>query len=486
VALLDELRSFWRAESRDHRLALVVIVIAGLLLRLLTLSQPMRYDESITYLEFVRLPVSQALSHYDYPNNHLFHTLLAKASVAAFGNSPWAIRLPSFLAGIALIPLSYGMARTLYGARVAIISAALVASSGMLSMFATNARGYSIEAAAFVALVLVAARLLRAPSVSLWAAYAVTAAIGMWTIPVMLYPIGAVSLWLALNLLVERRRPELSWLAASLGGGALLTLLAYWPVFSHAGLAAVVGNKFVESTDWPQFLADLAVFGWSTLKSWGLGVPLLVTAALLAAAGFGVFRQGRHSTIRVGLPLGVFVWCAWLLVVTHRAPVPRMWMWCIPVFASLAGVGIVDALDRFPRLALAAARVPLIASFAAIVGVASVALSGAILRNRDTGAFVDAEETAAQIAPVLKQGDRVVAAIPTNGPLSYYLDRLGVDPAYMRLDEVDASRLIVVVNESEGESVDDVTTNSKQFVVTQLVNRPLSKVFLLERRDAPK
>jgi hypothetical protein len=134
----------------------------------------------------------------------------------------------------------------------------------------------------------------------------------------------------------------------------------------------------------------------------------------------------------------------------------------------------------------AAARVPLIAIYAAIAGGASVVLSGAILRNRDTGAFADAEATAAQIAPVLKQGDRVVAAIPGNGPLSYYLDRLGVDPAYVRLDEADASRLIVVVNEGEGESVDDVTSNSKQFIVTQLVNRPLSKVFLLERRDAPK
>jgi len=39
----------------------------------------------------------------------------------------------------------------------------------------------------------------RAPSTADWIAFAVVAALGLWTIPVMLFPLGAVALWLALS-----------------------------------------------------------------------------------------------------------------------------------------------------------------------------------------------------------------------------------------------------------------------------------------------
>ncbi|HEX7939467.1 MAG TPA: glycosyltransferase family 39 protein [Gemmatimonadaceae bacterium] len=490
MSLPGELRAFWRAEARDHRIALVVIVIAGVILRLLTLSQPMRYDESVTYLEFVRHPLAQALSRYDYPNNHLFHTLLAKASVAAFGNQPWALRLPAFVAGVCIVPLSYAVARVLYGGRPAVLAAGLVASSGVLALYSTNARGYSILILLFLILVLVAARIIAAATRTLWLTFAVVAALGVWTIPVMLYPLGAVSLWLGLSLLTSGRRRELPWLAGALALGAALTVLAYGPVFSHAGLAAVTRNGFVASTEWTKFLGDLAIAAWDTLMSWGLGLPPLVSAMLLAAAVIALARHERVSRFAVGLPLAAFVWDAWLLMVTHRAPFPRIWLWCVPVALAVAGAGIVDVVDRSRRLALLKPRIPMLAALASLVFAASVALSGAVLLTRDTGTFVDAEATATQLSHLLRPGDRVLAVIPTNGPLAYYLDRLGVDSSYMKTDESLAKRLIVVVNEGEEETVQDVlrypdASDSNKFAASLIAQRPLSKVYLLERRDAP-
>src|SRR5919201_72501 len=93
LLLIDELRDAWRSESRDHRVALAIIAVIGINLRLLYIHQPMRYDEAVTYMYFVRQPWWQALSDYTYPNNHVFHTLLAKAAVSAFGNTPWALRV---------------------------------------------------------------------------------------------------------------------------------------------------------------------------------------------------------------------------------------------------------------------------------------------------------------------------------------------------------------------------------------------------------
>lgn len=486
-----DLRAFWRSEPGDHRAALIVIVLTGVALRLLNLWQPMRYDESVTYLEFIRHPLSQALSRYDQPNNHVFHTLLAKGSAAAFGNAPWALRLPAFLAGVALIPLAYAVARALHNARAALIAAALVASSGVLALYSTNARGYSIVVLAFLVLVLIAARLIHAPSARLWAAFAITSAIGVWTVPVMLYPLGAAALWLALSLAVDGRKRELAWLAGALAAGVALTLIVFGPVFSRAGITAIARTNLAAPTEWTQFLGDLAMAGWDTLRSWGLGLPPVVYAAVLAAAATALARHKQLTSFRVGLPLAAFVWSAWLLVATHRAPSPRIWLWCFPVLAALAGAGLVSVLEQSKRAVRVAAQVPFVAALIAVGGAASVAASGAVLQTRDTGTFVDAEATAMQLAPILRPGDRVIAAIPTSGPLAYYFHRLGIDPAYLRLDEADAQRLIVVVNEGENETAEEVlqdpaARDTVRFVSSVIAERSLSKVLLFERRHAPR
>src|SRR5262245_2123319 len=221
------------------------------------LGQPMRYDESITYLLFVRRPWADALSLYTYPNNHVFHTLLAKASVTVFGDAPWAIRLPAFLAGVLVVPATYAAARALYGARAALVAAAIVAASGALTLYATNARGYSLVVLAFLLLVVIGARLLNGGPSSLWFTFAVVAALGLWTVPTMMYPLGTVAVWLALSLLIDRRTGELRRLGTALGVTAALTILAYWPVITREGVGAITRNRFVASTGWFEFFEQL-------------------------------------------------------------------------------------------------------------------------------------------------------------------------------------------------------------------------------------
>src|SRR4051812_19745302 len=76
VLLVDELREAWRDEPRAYRFALGAMLAVAIALRLAHVGQPMRYDESVTYLYFVRLSWYDAVSLYTYPNNHVFHTLL--------------------------------------------------------------------------------------------------------------------------------------------------------------------------------------------------------------------------------------------------------------------------------------------------------------------------------------------------------------------------------------------------------------------------
>ena len=461
VIVIDELREAWRSESSEHRLVLTTVFAIAIALRLMYLSQPMRYDEAVTYMYFVRLPWSDALSTYTYPNNHLFHTFLAKGAVSMFGNQPWALRLPAFLAGIAVVPASYVVARELYGSRAALIAAALLSTSALLIVFSTNARGYMLMVLAFLLLVLIAIRLLRGGPRALWTHFAVIAALGLWTIPSMLYPFGAVCLWMALTFLVDERRADLRQLAVAVAVTAGLTALLYWPVVANDGIAAITRNRFVLPSPWFQFLGDLPKTMREALRSWGLGLPPFVSLLFAGLAVIGLRRHRVLSPFRVGLPLAIFVWSCWMLVVSHRAPFARTWIWVLPVVAPLVGGGLVLLLESWPRLKnVAERRIPAVAVGLALITAVSVVMSFSVLLTRDTGTYREAEDAAAVLERVLRPGDRVLAAIPTNGPLDYYLARGGVDRRHLTQDERTANRIFAVVDQGEGQTLADVVAYS--------------------------
>ena len=116
----------------------------------------MRVDEAAAWLFYSSKSALYALVSYTLPNNHVFHSMLVSVSTFIFGNHPWAIRLPAFVAGVAMIPMSYVAAKRFYGEGAGLITAAFVASSSVLVEFSTNARGYTLVAAIFLALILLA------------------------------------------------------------------------------------------------------------------------------------------------------------------------------------------------------------------------------------------------------------------------------------------------------------------------------------------
>lgn len=491
MVLLDELREAWRNESSDHRRALAIIIVIAIALRLMYIAQPMRYDEAVAYMYFVRLPWDEALSTYTHQSNHLFHTALAKASVSVFGSAPWALRVPAFLAGTLVVPATYAVARAIYGARPALIATALAGSSGVLVLFSTNARGYSLVVLAFLLLVLLAIRLLRGAPSDQWIAFAVVAVLGLWTVPVMLYPLGTVAIWFTLSALVEGKRAELRRLLIALGVAGGLTLLAYSPVITREGYATITRNRDVVASGWLEFFEVLPGTLGEALNSWGLGLPPVVSFLLLACAMTALLRHSAVSHFRIGIPLAAFVWSAWLLVVNHRAPFARVWLWLAPIAACLAGAGLLLVLETWKRTRrLAQQRTPAIAAGIALLGAASVVTSLAVLLARDTGTYREAEDAATVLKQTIRPGDRVLAGIPTSGPLDYYLHRQGVDRAHLARNETAANRILVVVDAAEGQTLDrlvasstvrDTTVWSKPAVVATF---NASGIFMYQRRNA--
>ena len=155
----------------------------------------------------------------------------------------------------------------------------------------------------------------------------------------------------------------------------------------------------------------------------GSVVPPIVAALLLMSAVAGEVISRRQGQRLISLAGAMLLWCALVLVATHRVPFARVALFALPLVALLAGLGIASALERVVR---ADRRVAALAIgscvLAALLG-ATVVVSRGVILSRETGTLRDAEAITTFLATVIRPGDRVVAPVPSNGPLMYHFAR---------------------------------------------------------------
>jgi len=376
--LLTALRAKWRDEPAQNRCALVALMAIAIAVRLLNLTQPIRLDEKLTYVHFVSRSWSVAISDYAMPNNHIFHTLLAKMSTAMLGPSLVSLRLPALVAGVLVVPATYVAVRLLYGAPSAMVATALVATSQDMVDFSTNARGYSLTTLAFLLLVITADRLQEARSMRLWIAFVLVATLGLWTMPVMLLPLGAVITWMAAASARRSAWSDLRPLGTALLATAGLTALCYSPVLAHGGLTDLVRNEYVVPSPWPVFVAEFPATVSEALWTWSRGLPRVLAYGFAVCVVVALASHARVSRRMVALPATAGAVCVAFLALNHRAPPVRVWQWWLPVLAGLVGAGLVRMIrtspraeayvaPRFAALALALGVIGAVALFAAPV-----------------------------------------------------------------------------------------------------------------------
>ena len=436
-----------------ERQAVWLITAFAAVSRLANLWQPMRYDESVTWAYFVGRPWSTLVSSYQFPNNHVFFSLLAKATSSLAPFQPWALRLPAFIAGVAIVPLTWAVGRRFAGPAVGLLGAALAAGSTSLILYSTNARGYSLVVALFLVLLLLADRLRTSPRLADWAAFTLLGALGLYTIPVMLYPLGVVATWLllaALRARGEERRRLLSGVLLACAIAGVLAYLLYLPIIRTAGVRALAGNRFVQPSPWATFLADLPRHAAETLLVWTSPLPWWSVPLVLVAALLGARRTATSD--RPSLALAAALWCGALLAVTHRVPFVRVWLFLLPLFLLAVARGIIRIASRTRAGAVVGSPLGAIVLSAAVIGLAL--LGNTVRRSDDTGAFRGARSMTATLAAELRPGDRVLAPIPTNAPLLYYFRAAGLDTALLSTPPALTRRAYLVLDPRRGHTLD--------------------------------
>ncbi len=436
---------------------LVLIALCGLLLRIGGLNKPVEYDEAYTVVEFSSRSWWAVISDYSLPNNHILHSLLVRASLLSFGQHAWSIRLPALLAGLGMIVAAYFLGKALYSRETGLVAAALVAYFPEMLRFSTTARGYTLVGLFSLLIFWLAQRAVRQPGPRNWILMAVCSSLGLWTIPIMLYPAGGAYLWTALEG-PRNRKFFAGWLASGLGTG-LLTGLLYSPALVFSGWRRVLANGFVQPVDAKKYFDWLLVSRLrDTWGSWTNHLPWLLTAILVGGFLLSLILHRKIGSSRWSLPLILLAECT-LLVLTRRPEVfDRFWFWLLAPLLVWSAGGLVETVRLLPGRRPIGPTVLIWLSVAGLV-ISTAASLPQLTQNLDK--VSNTQASASYIAQQLQPGDVVLVGYPNNAALWYYLMELGVPRTAWQADANAKRFLVLLATNQRDESLESIFKSYK-------------------------
>lgn len=232
----------------NERAVLWSILAIAAVLRIVHLNAPIWFDEIYTLVTHVRLPWDAMMGEYSM-NHHYLFSLQSKLSIAAFGESSWALRLPAMLFGLGSIWAIWAIARRVSGPVVAHLTALMLALSYHHIWFSQNARGYTELLFWGTLGTLLFIRGLRRDEpgdvLRIWLAYAVVMALGIFTHLTGAFFFAAHGviwlIWIGAGLL-RGDEPRVHFWAPALGFilGLVLSVVLYAPLL--ASIVDTVGG----------------------------------------------------------------------------------------------------------------------------------------------------------------------------------------------------------------------------------------------------
>ena len=331
-------------------LALAVFLVLGSYLRLADVGTALLFGDELHSLRDMHGGYGEIFGHFSQTGGGLALPLIQRILFDVFGDGPWSIRAPAWVAGLALLYLTYPVARRRLGEFAALGATALVAVMPMLVFYSHFARIYSVTA---LLCLLLYDRLEESLRASQWKPTGWLGLVGLtallpWTHPTALgfvipvYTGAFLALWLDASNRQEFRA-HAARLAGVLGLAGLLCALAYWPV--RESLLAFMSEKTQAEyygAFGPLDIASLVVGSrWAALC---LAIPAL------AALGALVFQLRARSTVLLSAVVGPPLTIALLQPYGDAYAYARYVMPCVVPLCIGLGWGLGQALGRIPRI----------------------------------------------------------------------------------------------------------------------------------------
>ena len=309
------------------------------------IRSPLWGDEFRTYRDGLEKPLSVVLLWHHNPDHAPLGHLMARAGAAIFGvQHAWALRLGSWICGLACVPAIFLMGRALWSPAAGLLMAMMLAVDPNLGFQMTQARMYApLALAATVAMTLAGSLLLR-PSRP-WAravGLGVALAVGIWS-NAQIYAVVMAVLFVGVGVLFTRRRRLAVPLFVAVAIGCSLGAQGIWKI-AHRHDAEAVTADDIQSPPANQL-------GTALKQLAGKKGPLIVILAS-TVIGLGVMAgRPSHRPVVALLSLVCVLAIVNLFVAARYRPIahPRYLTICQPPLWLAMSVIVVGLWDA-PRL----------------------------------------------------------------------------------------------------------------------------------------
>ena len=445
--------------TRTDRWLLTGLILVAITMRLASLYIPLTHDEAYSYNAFASRSLWVTVSDYHLPNNHVFLTIIVNILTHLFGNHLWLIRLPTLLVGIVMVPVAYVLGRRWYSREVGFLGAGLVAVFPILVEYSVLARGY-ILINLFTLLILIFGDQVRGHKDRfVWLLLIVINALGFFTIPIMMFPFGALYIWLFLSCVVgdfsgyRSRWDFLKYWLISGFASAFLTVLLYAPILIGDS-ENFFGNSFVaplSKATFPAVLISRLNLMWT---EWMGLIPGWLIMIGVAGIALSVLLHFKISKPKIPLQLAFFFWVAAYLLVRRPDMMARMWLYLVAPCLIWSAGGLVETLrwvsDLFRRrlpLEQGLLGISLISIF--VLGVVTVPT---IPERWSQKSHI--ETAALYLKENLQEGDLVTASVEYFPQLRYYFGILEIPQEYLRKSGP-FERAFIVMGERKRRTLED-------------------------------
>lgn len=440
--------------------AIVGTTLVAILIRLNNLNIPLGHDEAYMYNAFASRSFWHIVTNYHLPNNHVLLSLIIKIVIGLLGSHVWTLRLPTIVFGVCMVPAAYFFARRFYSQETAILSAILVAVFPILVQYSVLARGYVIIGLLTLVLFTLGDYVRTQINRLAWIMIAVLSALGFYTIPIMLFPYGALYLWLFVSWILDDTRsytPKSKFLTYWVGSGvsaALLTLFLYTPIMVYSS-DRFFGNGFIAPLEWDVFPITIWTRLRNTWTDWMMSIPIWI--ALLGVLGF-MFALIFHIKIskqKVPPQLAFLIWIVTLLIARRPDMLPRFWLFLTAPLLVWSAAGVVEFLRMIPLKIRkvwnpAQITVAIIFVFVLVYNVLSIPSLPTRLRQKDALA-----NAAVFLKNYVHQSDLVTASTARLPALRYYFNYYDLPAGTIR-SSGKFHRAFVIVDTQKGETLEVV------------------------------
>lgn len=352
------------------------------------------------------------------------------------------LRVPSVIFATLATYFLFLLNRRLFGVRVALVSAGLLAVNSFFVYYAQDARSYSLALFLVVLATWLFVRAVERGSMLPWLGYGVVGALALYAHVFC----GFVLIAHAMSLLIRRTRPSLRSVAAAYG----LTGVLVVPLLLLMTRTDSLERVFIDQVDPDSFR-------WLFLNLTGGGGVPSREANLLLLAYFSVcflgaawmlraardWNENRNTVWSYGL---VLAWLSVPIIGAYsisliRAPIffPRYLLVALPALVTLAAIGITGLRVKILQVA-------------AVIAVVVLAFQPLVSYYRaETKESEDWRSAAAFVAAADRPGDGIVfLSRYGRRPFEYYLQRTSTEPNLRPLYPAEAWGAYVPVLADQG------------------------------------